>query len=99
MESSAFAASFADVQAAAERLRGVVHRTPVVTSATLDAATGAHVFCKAENLQRIGAFKIRGAYNTIVQLPPGRKRGGVVAFSSGNHAQGVALAAKLLGVT
>jgi threonine dehydratase len=93
-----FAATFADVRAAAERLRGVVHRTPVVTSATLDARTGAHVLCKAENLQRIGAFKIRGAYNTIVQLPPERKRGGVVAFSSGNHAQGVALAAKLLGV-
>jgi len=95
IESSAFAASFADVQAAAERLRGVVHRTPVVTSATLDATTGARVFCKAENLQRIGAFKIRGAYNTIVQLPAERRRGGVVAFSSGNHAQGVALAAKL----
>ncbi len=98
IESSAFAASFADVQAAAERLRGVVHRTPVVTSATLNERTGARVVLKAENLQRIGAFKLRGAYNTIVQLPPERKRGGVVAFSSGNHAQGVALAAKLLGV-
>lgn len=95
---TSFAASFADVRAAAERLRGVVHRTPVITSATLDARTGARVFCKAENLQRIGAFKIRGAYNTIAQLDPERRRGGVVAFSSGNHAQGVALAAKLLGV-
>jgi threonine dehydratase len=95
---SSFAASFADVRAAADRLRGVTHRTPVVTSATLDERTGARVFLKAENLQRIGAFKIRGAYNTIVQLAPERKRGGVVAFSSGNHAQGVALAAKLLGV-
>jgi threonine dehydratase len=93
-----FAATFDDVRAAAERLRGVTHRTPVVTSATLDARTGARVLLKAENLQRIGAFKIRGAYNTIAQLDPERKRGGVVAFSSGNHAQGVALAAKLLGV-
>ena len=98
MLETSFAASFADVRAAAERLRGVTHRTPVVTSATLDARTGARVFLKAENLQRIGAFKIRGAYNAIAQLDPERKRGGVVAFSSGNHAQGVALAAKLLGV-
>lgn len=98
MLQTSFAASFEDVRAAAERLRGVVHRTPVVTSATLDARTGARVFLKAENLQRIGAFKIRGAYNTIAQLTAERKRGGVVAFSSGNHAQGVALAAKLLGV-
>jgi threonine dehydratase len=95
---TSFAASFAGVRGAAERLRGVTHRTPVVTSATLDARTGAHVFCKAENLQRIGAFKIRGAYNAIAQLDPERKRRGVVAFSSGNHAQGVALAARLLGV-
>ena len=98
MQQTAFAATFEDVRAAAQRLRGVTHRTPVVTSATLDARTGARVFLKAENLQRIGAFKIRGAYNTIAQLDPERKRGGVVAFSSGNHAQGVALAAKLLGV-
>jgi len=93
-----FAATFADVRAAADRLRGVAHRTPVITSATLDGRAGARVFLKAENLQRIGAFKFRGAYNTIAQLSPERKRGGVVAFSSGNHAQGVALAAKLLGV-
>jgi threo-3-hydroxy-L-aspartate ammonia-lyase len=93
-----FAASFADVLAAAERLRGIAHRTPAVTSATLDERTGARVFLKAENLQRIGAFKFRGAYNAIAQLGEERKRGGVVAFSSGNHAQGVALAAKLLGV-
>jgi threonine dehydratase len=94
----ALAASFADVQAAAQRLRGVAHRTPVVTSTTLDERTGAHVFLKAENLQRIGAFKFRGAYNAIAQLTAQQKRAGVVAFSSGNHAQGVALAAKLLGV-
>jgi threonine dehydratase len=92
------AASFADVREAAERLRGVAHRTPVVTSATLDGQTGAHVFLKAENLQRIGAFKFRGAYNKIAQLTLEQRRGGVVAFSSGNHAQGVALAAKLLEV-
>lgn len=98
MIETGFAATFADVRAAAERLRGVAHRTPVVTSATLDERTGAHVFLKAENLQRIGAFKFRGAYNAIAQLDAERKRRGVVAFSSGNHAQGVALAAKLLGV-
>ncbi|HTD32346.1 MAG TPA: pyridoxal-phosphate dependent enzyme, partial [Candidatus Elarobacter sp.] len=92
------AVTFADVRAAAERLRGVAHRTPVVTSSTLDERTGARVFLKAENLQRIGAFKFRGAYNAIAQLDEERKRRGVVAFSSGNHAQGVALAAKLLGV-
>ncbi|MEA2666992.1 MAG: threo-3-hydroxy-L-aspartate ammonia-lyase, partial [Candidatus Eremiobacteraeota bacterium] len=93
-----FAASFDDVRAAAERLRGVAHRTPVVTSTTLDERVGARVFLKAENLQRMGAFKFRGAYNKLVQLTPERRRGGVVAFSSGNHAQGVALAAKLLGI-
>lgn len=99
MIETGLAASFADVRAAAERLRGVAHRTPVITSATLDQRTGAHVFLKAENLQRGGAFKFRGAYNTIAQLTPEQRRGGVVAFSSGNHAQGVALAAKLLGVS
>jgi threonine dehydratase len=99
MTETGFAATFADVQAAAERLRGVAHRTPVVTSGTLDARTGAaRVFLKAENLQRVGAFKFRGAYNAIAQLDDEQKRRGVVAFSSGNHAQGVALAAKLLGV-
>jgi threonine dehydratase len=90
--------SFAGVRAAAERLRGVAHRTPVVTSTTLDALARAQVSLKAENLQRIGAFKFRGAYNAIAQLSDEQKRRGVVAFSSGNHAQGVALAAKLLGV-
>jgi len=83
-----------DVLAAAERLEGVAHRTPVFTSRTLDALAGGRVFLKAENLQRGGAFKFRGAYNTIAQLPPGT---GVAAFSSGNHAQAVALAASLLG--
>ena len=98
MIEAGFAATFADVRAAADRLRGVAHRTPVITSATLDERVAAQVFLKAENLQRIGAFKFRGAYNTIAQLSAEKKRAGVVAFSSGNHAQGVALAAKLLEV-
>src|SRR5580692_9090039 len=94
----ALAVGFDDVARAAERLRGVAHRTPAITSATLDERTGARVFLKAENLQRMGAFKFRGAYNRLVQLDPAARARGVVAFSSGNHAQGVALAAKLLGI-
>jgi threonine dehydratase len=86
-----------DVRAAAARLRGVAHRTPVVTSRTLDALAGRRVLLKCENLQRGGAFKFRGAYNTIAQLSEAARKRGVVAFSSGNHAQGVALAAQLLG--
>lgn len=89
---------FAAVRSAAARIAGVVHRTPVVTSRTLDERAGAHVFLKCENLQRMGAFKIRGAYNALAQLTPDERARGVVAFSSGNHAQGVALAAKLLGI-
>ena len=88
-----------DVQAAAERLRGVAHRTPVLTSRTLDARVGATVGCKAENLQRGGAFKLRGAYNAMASLRPEALRRGVAAFSSGNHAQAVAIAADLLGTT
>lgn len=87
-----------DVRGAAERLRGVAHRTPVQTSQTLDALAGRQVFLKCEHLQRGGAFKFRGAYNTISQLRPEERKRGVLAFSSGNHAQGVALAAQLLGV-
>ena len=94
----AFAVELLDVVQAATRLRGVAHRTPAVTSATLDARTGATVFAKAENLQRMGAFKFRGAYNRIVQLAERERAAGVVAYSSGNHAQGVALAARLLGL-
>jgi threo-3-hydroxy-L-aspartate ammonia-lyase len=90
------AVSADDVRAAAEKLRGVAHRTPVLTSRTLDEAVGAQVFLKAEQFQRSGAFKFRGAYNAISALPEGAK--GVAAFSSGNHAQAVALAASLLGV-
>jgi threonine dehydratase len=84
-----------DVRAAARRLAGVAHRTPVVTSRTLDERAGASVFLKPENLQRGGAFKIRGAFNKISSLPEGSD---VVAYSSGNHAQAVAIAAGLRGV-
>ncbi len=90
--------SLSDVRAAAERLRGVANKTPVVTSRTFDALTGRKVFFKCENLQRAGAFKFRGAYNRLAQLSADEKKRGVVAFSSGNHAQGVALAAQLLGI-
>ncbi|HET9902944.1 MAG TPA: threonine/serine dehydratase [Xanthobacteraceae bacterium] len=86
----------ADVEAAAERLKGVALRTPLVASPVLDALTGGRVFLKAETLQRTGSFKFRGAYNKISSLGSQQRRGGVVAFSSGNHAQGVAAAAKLL---
>jgi threonine dehydratase len=90
---------FADVVAAAERLAGVAHRTPVLTSRSLDERAGATVFLKAENLQRVGAFKFRGAYNRISQLTAGERERGVVTVSSGNHAQAVALAATLTGTT
>jgi threonine dehydratase len=90
--------AFSDVQTAAERLRGQAHRTPVVTSRTFDQIAGCRAFFKCENLQRAGAFKFRGAYNALSQLTPEQRRHGVVAFSSGNHAQGLALAAKVLGI-
>lgn len=86
-----------DVRAAAGRLAGVAHRTPVLTSRTLDERTGASVFLKAECLQRGGAFKFRGAYNMISSLPEDARRRGVAAYSSGNHAQAVAIASRLLG--
>src|SRR5580658_5662639 len=86
----------ADVDAAAERLAGVAVRTPLISSPVLDALTGGRVFLKAETLQRTGSFKFRGAFNKLSALAPDMRRGGVVAFSSGNHAQGVAAAAKLL---
>lgn len=88
----------ADVDAAAQRLAGVALRTPLVTSPVLDVVTGGRVFLKAETLQRTGSFKFRGAYNKLSSIPEPERRGGVVAFSSGNHAQGVAAAAKLLGM-
>jgi threonine dehydratase len=87
-----------DVRAAAERLRGVAHRTPVMTSRTLDERLGAHVFFKCENLQRAGAFKFRGAYNAVSLLSDEERARGVLAYSSGNHAQAVALTGRLLGI-
>lgn len=90
--------TYADVAAAHERIKPFARRTPVLTSSTLDALTGAKVHFKCENFQRMGAFKFRGAYNALSQLSPEQKRKGVVAFSSGNHAQAVALSGKLLGV-
>jgi threo-3-hydroxy-L-aspartate ammonia-lyase len=92
------AISLDDVRSAAAQLRGAAHRTPVHTSRTLDGLAGRQVFLKCENLQRGGAFKFRGAYNAVSRLGEGARRRGVVAFSSGNHAQGVALAAQILGV-
>jgi threonine dehydratase len=88
-----------DVRTAADRLAGVAHRTPVLRSRTLDAWTGAEVLLKAENLQRMGAFKFRGAYNAIAALTDAERSRGVCSYSSGNHAQAVALAARLLGTT
>ena len=90
--------TFDDVARAHERLRGQAHRTPVLRSTTIDERTGAQVFFKPENLQRMGAFKFRGAYNALAQLSPEERQRGVVAFSSGNHAQAVALAGRILGI-
>lgn len=89
--------NFNDIQAAAGRLRGVAHRTPVIHSHTLDQMLGAQVYLKAENLQRMGAFKFRGGFNAVNVLTDEQRARGVVAFSSGNHAQAVALAARLHG--
>src|SRR6201997_932950 len=88
----------ADVDEAARRLAGVALHTPLLTSTALDARTGGRVFLKAETLQHTGSFKFRGAYNKLASIPPEQRAGGVVAFSSGNHAQGVAAAARLLGM-
>ncbi len=90
--------TFADVEKAAARIDGVAMRTPVVTSRTLDARTGAQVFLKCENLQRSGAFKFRGAYNALAALPDDLRRKGVLTYSSGNHAGALALAGQILGV-
>jgi threonine dehydratase len=90
--------TYDDVARAHERIKPFAKRTPVLTSATIDALTGAKVHFKCENFQRMGAFKFRGAYNALSQLSPEQKEKGVVAFSSGNHAQAVALSGKLLGV-
>ncbi|MEO5692445.1 MAG: threo-3-hydroxy-L-aspartate ammonia-lyase [Usitatibacter sp.] len=91
--------TYADIEAAAVRLEGVAHRTPVATSSTFDALAGCQAFFKCENLQRMGAFKFRGAYNALSVLTPEERKRGVVAFSSGNHAQAVALAGRLLGIS
>ncbi|MBV8531644.1 MAG: pyridoxal-phosphate dependent enzyme [Candidatus Eremiobacteraeota bacterium] len=90
--------SLDDVNAAARRLAGIAHRTPAVTSQSLNAHCDARIVVKCENLQRMGAFKFRGAYNFLASLSPSERKRGAVAFSSGNHAQGVALAARLLGI-
>src|SRR5437016_4563954 len=92
------AIGFEDVRQAAARIQGVANRTPVICSRTLDAMVGARVFLKCENLQRGGSFKFRGAYNRLACLSEAERAGGIVAFSSGNHAQGVALAAGVLGI-
>ncbi len=90
--------TFDDVVAAAERIQGHAHRTPVMTSRTVDEDFGAEVFFKCENLQRMGAFKFRGAFNALSKFDAPQRRAGVVAFSSGNHAQAIALSASLLGM-
>ena len=90
--------TYADVEAASARLEGVAHRTPVATSGTFDALTGCEAYFKCENFQRMGAFKFRGAYNALSQLDAAQRKRGVVAFSSGNHAQAVALAGRLLSI-
>ncbi|MGD7199380.1 threo-3-hydroxy-L-aspartate ammonia-lyase [Ralstonia pseudosolanacearum] len=90
--------TYDDVVAAHARLQGQVHRTPVLTSTTANALTGAELFFKCENFQRMGAFKFRGAYNALSQFTPEQRKAGVITFSSGNHAQAIALSARLLGM-
>jgi threonine dehydratase len=90
--------AFEDIAAAHERIKPQAKRTPVLTSSTVDALVGAKVFFKCENFQRMGAFKFRGAFNALSQLNPEQRKRGVIAFSSGNHAQAVALSGKILGI-
>src|SRR5712692_4429887 len=90
--------TYDDVERAATQIAGIAHRTPVLTSRTVNARTGGEVFFKCENLQRSGAFKFRGAYNALSRLSPEDGRRGVVTFSSGNHAQAIALAGQLLEI-
>ncbi|ELX12599.1 serine racemase SRR [Janthinobacterium sp. HH01] len=90
--------TYADVVAASERIAGHAHRTPVATSRTANEELGAEVFFKCENLQRMGAFKFRGGYNALARFDDVQRRAGVVAFSSGNHAQAIALSARLMGI-
>ena len=98
LPAAALAISYDDIAAARQRLQGVAHLTPVMTSRTADQRTGAKLFFKCENLQRMGAFKFRGGYNALAKFSPEQRRTGVIAFSSGNHAQAVALSARLLGM-
>ncbi len=90
--------TYADVAAAAQRIEGLANKTPVMTSRTANEEMGAEVFFKCENYQRMGAFKFRGAMNALSKFDARQRAAGVVAFSSGNHAQGIALSAKLLGI-
>ncbi|RZJ20116.1 MAG: pyridoxal-phosphate dependent enzyme, partial [Haliea sp.] len=90
--------TYDDVIAASKRLEGQAHRTPVLRSSTIDALLGAQLFFKCENFQRMGAFKFRGGFNALASFTPEQKKRGAIAFSSGNHAQAVALAARLLGM-
>lgn len=91
--------TYAEIEAASQRLKGVAHRTPVLTSRTVNQLTNAEVFFKCENFQRTGSFKFRGAYNALSQLNAAEKQQGVITFSSGNHAQAVALSGQLLGIS
>ncbi len=95
---SALPVVFADIEAAAKRIEGHAHRTPVLTSSTIDRKTGGSVFFKCENFQRAGAFKFRGAFNALSKLSESERRRGVLTFSSGNHAQAIALSGRLLSV-
>ncbi|MGZ8288897.1 MAG: threo-3-hydroxy-L-aspartate ammonia-lyase [Telluria sp.] len=90
--------TYADIEQAAERIRGAAHRTPVLTSSTANQRSGAQLFFKCENFQRMGAFKFRGAYNAISRFTEDQRRAGVLTYSSGNHAQAIALSASLLGI-
>ncbi|WP_313177843.1 threo-3-hydroxy-L-aspartate ammonia-lyase [Massilia sp.] len=89
---------YSDVEQAAARIEGAAHRTPVLTSTTFDARANANVFFKCENVQRMGAFKFRGAYNAIARFTDAQRAAGVLTFSSGNHAQAIALSARLAGI-
>lgn len=97
--SNTFPVCFTDVEAAAKQLKGQAHRTPVLTSRTVNKRTNCQVFFKGENFQRTGSFKFRGAYNALSQLSEVQKQRGVLTFSSGNHAQAIALAGQLLGIS
>jgi len=97
-ELTSLSVTYADVEAAAKRLTGIAHRTPVLTSRTVNQRTNAQVFLKCENFQRTGSFKFRGAYNALAQLSEEQKQRGVLTFSSGNHGQAIALSGQLLGI-